>query len=89
MVKTVASSGVGIDELVSALDAHGAWLESSGELADRRRRRVRAEIEALALDTLHRRLSAGLAPGLDLDTLAARVLDGTLDPYSAADLLTP
>ena len=62
--------------------ARAPGCESTGALADRRRRRVRAEIEALALDTLHRRLSAGVAPGLDLDTLAARVLAGSLDPYS-------
>ena len=37
IVKTVASRGEGLDELVAAMDKHRAWLERTGE----RRRRVR------------------------------------------------
>ena len=35
IVKTVASKGEGLDEVVAEIDRHRAWLESSGEL-DRR-----------------------------------------------------
>src|SRR6266487_64599 len=37
IVKTVASRGEGIDELLAAVDKHAGWLERSGE-GDRRRR---------------------------------------------------
>ena len=81
VVKTVASRGEGLDELVAALDGHGAWLVESGMLDERRRHRVRTEVEALALGILQRRLANN-----GLDALAARVLAGELDPYTAADL---
>ncbi len=81
VVKTVASRGEGLDELVAALDGHGAWLVESGMLDERRRHRVRTEVEALALGILQRRLASN-----GLDALAARVLAGELDPYTAADL---
>ena len=32
IIKTVASKGEGVDEVVEAIDQHRAWLESSGEL---------------------------------------------------------
>lgn len=84
IVTTVAARGDGIDELVEALDKHRAWLDSTGELGRRRRRRVREEIEALAVAALRERI--GDVHGDErLDDLAGRVLAGELDPYSAAD----
>ncbi len=88
VVLTVASRGEGIDELIEALDKHTAWLAGSGALDARRRRRVRTEIEALALDLHRHALRDGTAGGPDLDTLASQVLAGTLDPYTAATLTT-
>lgn len=84
IVTTVAARGDGIGELVEALDKHRAWLDSTGELGRRRRRRVREEIEALAVAALRERI--GDVHGDErLDDLAGRVLAGELDPYSAAD----
>jgi LAO/AO transport system kinase len=40
VILTVAVKGEGIEELVAALDAHHAWLEASGKLAERRRARL-------------------------------------------------
>jgi GTPase len=40
VVLTVASKGDGVPELIAALDRHHAWLEESGTLAERRRRRL-------------------------------------------------
>jgi LAO/AO transport system kinase len=81
-VTTVAMKGEGIDELVSGLDAHWAWLGSGGRLERRRQGRARAEITALAFAALRGRLSAS-----GLDALARRVADGSLDPFQAADEL--
>jgi LAO/AO transport system kinase len=36
----VAAKGDGVDELVRSLEAHHAWLAGSGELGERRRRRL-------------------------------------------------
>jgi LAO/AO transport system kinase len=90
IVLTVAQSGRGLDELVVELDRHRAWLEQSGELARRRTRRAREEIEAIAVAGLRERwesVSGALQSGGDLDALAEAVVAGTKDPYAAADEL--
>jgi len=87
IVLTVAQSGRGLDELVVELDRHRAWLEESGELAKRRNRRARDEIEAIAIAALRERWE-GVAGHEDLDALAEAVVAGTTDPYAAADELT-
>jgi LAO/AO transport system kinase len=83
VVKTVASSGEGIERLVQAIDDHRAWLVDSGELEVRRVRRARDEVEALAVALLRRRLEAGA--GSDrLTEAAAAVAAGHVDPHTAA-----
>ena len=86
IVKTVASKGEGIDEVVAAIDRHREHLESSGELAARRLRRARDEIEAIAVTAL-REQWRGVHENAALDTFAAQVVAGDSDPYAAADLL--
>jgi LAO/AO transport system ATPase len=86
IVSTVAARGQGVEELLAALDKHAEWLARSGEGARRRRARAGAEIEAIAVAALRARM--GDLHGSDaLDNLAARVVDGSLDPYAAADQL--
>lgn len=86
VVPAVAPAGTGIDEVVTALDQHHAFLRSTGGLALRRRRRAAREIEAIALAELRRRMG-GLRPGAGPDDVAGRVADRRLDPYAAADEL--
>jgi LAO/AO transport system kinase len=80
VVPTTGITGEGVDELVSQLDRHDAWLESSGERARRQLARARAEVTALVFGTLARRLAVP-------DELAARVADGQCDPVEAAEEL--
>ena len=86
IVKTVAHRGEGLDELAAEIDRHRAWLESSGELERRRRRRARDEIEAIAVTALRRRWG-DVHGRSELDDLAAAVVAGETDPYAAADEL--
>jgi LAO/AO transport system kinase len=86
ILKTVASRGEGLAEVVGALDDHRAWLESSGQLQVRRRRRAEAEIQAIAVTSLRARMD-GLRQGLRPGDLADQVATGRLDPYTAADRL--
>jgi len=86
IVSTVASRGRGVDELLAALDKHAGWLERSGEGARRRVARAAAEVEAIAVAALRARIG-DLHGSEALDTLAAQVVTGTLDPYAAADQL--
>jgi LAO/AO transport system kinase len=85
IVTTIATRGEGIEELVTRLEAHWSWLNSSGQLARRREARAREEITALAFAALRGRLAADR-----VDALARQVADGTLDPFQAAEeLLDP
>ena len=84
IVKTVAVHREGLDDVVSAVDKHRVWMERGGELDRRRRRRVRDEIEAIAVIALRRRFG-DLHGDARLDTLAEKVLAGQFDPYAAAD----
>lgn len=86
VVMTVAQSGDGVEDLVAELDRHRAWLGESGELARRRTRRARAEVEAIAVAALRERWE-GVGGHEDLDALAAAVVSGERDPYAAADEL--
>jgi LAO/AO transport system kinase len=90
VVMAVAQSGRGIDELVAELGRHRTWLEESGELARRRTRRAREEIEAIAVASLRDRwenVTGAQQLGGDLDALAEAVVAGEKDPYAAADEL--
>lgn len=82
VVKTIASTGEGIDALVEALDDHGRWLESSGERHQRRLRRIREEIIALVIGSVREQVAVRAA---DLDRLTVEVLDGRIDPFDAAE----
>ena len=84
MLETVATEDRGVREVWDALERHRQHLETSGELAERRRRRVETEVVELVERELRRRLRAQL----DADWALAGVLDaarsGDLDPHTAA-----
>ncbi|WP_148612709.1 methylmalonyl Co-A mutase-associated GTPase MeaB [Nocardioides rubriscoriae] len=86
VLKTVAASGDGVAEVVTALDEHRAWSIATGELQRRRERRARAEVEAIAVAALRARL-AQVGDHAEIGALAAAVVAGESDPYTAADRL--
>jgi LAO/AO transport system kinase len=86
IIKTVAQTGEGLDEVVAELDNHRAHLESSGEMERRRIRRARDEIEAIAVTALRARWG-DVHGRSELDDLAAAVVAGERDAYAAADEL--
>lgn len=84
VLATVASKGEGIDALVTALDRHYAYLETSGKLVERRRLRLAARTRAV----LERAVRRWLAEATRAEELLARrldeVLDGRRSPYDVA-----
>lgn len=86
IVRTVAVRGEGLAELAAVLDDHHDWLARTGQLAVRRIRRAREEIEAIALTALRARWG-DVGADTGVAELAAAVADGRTDPYSAADEL--
>ncbi|MFD0804765.1 methylmalonyl Co-A mutase-associated GTPase MeaB [Nocardioides caeni] len=86
VLKTTASSGQGVEDVVDAIEEHRSWLETSGELRRRRVRRARDEIETIALTALRRRWGS-VGSGDRLDELAEAVVSGATDAHTAADEL--
>jgi LAO/AO transport system kinase len=86
IVPTVAVKDEGVADVIERLGEHLSWMEGSGELGRRRRARARDEIEAIAVTTLRERMG-DLHGHQRLDVLAEKVLDGSCDPYAAADEL--
>ncbi|WP_457252416.1 methylmalonyl Co-A mutase-associated GTPase MeaB [Pedococcus sp. P5_B7] len=84
VIKTVAQQGQGIDEVMEAIEKHRSWMDESGALRERRIRRAGDEIESIALQALRAKMG-DLRHGNGVDELAAAVVDGTTDPYAAAD----
>ncbi|HVL32326.1 MAG TPA: methylmalonyl Co-A mutase-associated GTPase MeaB, partial [Actinomycetota bacterium] len=86
VLQTVAEDGSGVEELWAGVEQHRAHLESTGELRARRVRRAAREISEIALAELRKELGEPGESAL-LDGLAEDVVEGRIDPYSAADRL--
>ena len=78
--------GEGVDDVVEPSTSTWPGWRSRASWRRRRQARARDEIEAIALTALRYRF-AHLHGDQRLDVLADRVLDGDLDPYTAADEL--
>lgn len=78
LVMTQATSGEGIDDLWAAVDKHVAYLQHSGEMAEKRREAFTHQVRQLALGHLQRKLERELesevAAGVDPYAAAERVL---------------
>jgi LAO/AO transport system kinase len=88
IVRTVAVKDEGIAELVGAVEAHRAHLETTGE----KRTREIARARAAFVTVLRERLLAGALDRLEaemgrLDAIAARIAAHEADPYALADEL--
>ena len=84
MLKTVAQSGEGVEELFEAVERHYAFLDTSGGLMERRRARAAVRVREVAnrelLGVLWRneRTRVLLKAGLD------RIEAGDATPYSVS-----
>ena len=83
MLRSVASAGVGGEEIVDAIEAHRAYLDTNGGFGLQSGRREREQVLALLRERLARRALAYAGDSL-LDDVEAR----RLDPYSAVEKLT-
>lgn len=84
ILKTVATRGEGVDEVLAAIADHHEWLSTTGALAGGRRARAAVEIEAIALGAVRQRFAA-VRGSAALGESAARMAEGAVDPFTAAD----
>jgi LAO/AO transport system kinase len=83
VITAIAQTGDGVDELVEAIDRHGASIAASGELERRRIARLRAEVEAIVGERAADRARIALHEGT-----MSQELEGDLsrvDPYALAE----
>ncbi len=84
IVRTVAPSNTGVDEVVTALQSHGEHLAGSGEGFERRRRRIRARLLALLDERFRASILTRESRAGGLDEAVRGVIERREDPYSAA-----
>jgi LAO/AO transport system kinase len=84
IVKTVASKGQGIDELLQAIEDHRAYVKASGLLEEKRRRQLRDEVLDLVSEKARRRAARQLDNGTELGARLASAPLRELDPYEIA-----
>jgi LAO/AO transport system kinase len=87
IVKTEASRGHGVDELVQRLDEHREHILAEGQLGERRARNLRNEVLAIATARMRRRLEEELHEDAEFQSLIDQVIERRLDPASAAATL--
>jgi LAO/AO transport system kinase len=84
VLRTRASNGEGVPELLEKLSEHRAHIEASGALSDRRRRNLCSGVLAIATYHLRRELEDAIAADPAFSELIERVVRRELDPASAA-----
>jgi len=87
IVKTEASNGTGVKELIERLEEHRSHILAEGQLAERRGRNLRNEVLAIATARMRRRLEADLREDAEFKHLIEQVIERRLDPASAAAAL--
>lgn len=85
VMRTVAAKNEGITELSAAIDRHFRYLESSGELARRRRVRWREQILEVAEQRTRRRVWQAPEIVQYVESQLGAVQEGTTTPFTVAD----
>ena len=85
IVKTVASTGKGVTDLVAALESHYEYLTASGELERRNRERVRIRVETQLKERFMEQVIGGTISRAEYDELLERVLRKEQSPHDASE----
>jgi LAO/AO transport system kinase len=84
IVKTEATRGEGIDELVETIEKHRRHIVEEGTLEERRARNLMNEVMELAAVRLRRKLEDSLREDESVQEMLQQVVQRKLDPASAA-----
>ena len=84
VIKTVALTGEGVNELLKAIEEHRKYLQT-GPLEEKRRKRVEAELLEAISQRITETLIVELRKNGKLEELVKKVMDRKADPYSVAE----
>ncbi len=83
--RTIASRNDGIDDLVSTINEHVAYLTESGQLLARRRERTKNELLAMLNEQIGRYILKRISESGELDQMVANIEQRTSDPYTVVN----
>ncbi len=86
VIKTVALTGKGVDELLKAIEEHRKYLEA-GELEERRRKRIEAELLEAISQRLTDTIITELKTDKKLESFIEKIMNRESYPYTIADKL--
>lgn len=86
ILRTIATEGDGVSELVAAIAQHRDYLQTTGDWERRERARLQAELEALIRDALVSRWRSSLADG-QYQNVLDRLTERQISPYQAVEIL--
>jgi LAO/AO transport system kinase len=86
VVKTVATEGVGIQELADAIRQYETYMKKEGLLLQRRSRNWETRLLEMLRDTFLEKARAAVSDG-DLTRLAAEIAEHKRDPYSVVEVI--
>lgn len=85
IIKTIASDGTGVDELIGKVNEHYEFLMSSGEITDRRKTRAANEVMEVLMKNaenyVHRKLEENNFTSEKLD----KILSREINPYDVVE----
>jgi LAO/AO transport system kinase len=87
VLQTRARDGEGIEALLAALQAHRAWLVTSGTLAVKRRRALESRVHDLVLDRIAHEVLAGEAAHHLLQRGLDAIERGESSPYRLTEII--
>jgi LAO/AO transport system kinase len=84
VLRTVAAKAEGIDDVMGALDRHANYLQTSGTLAERRRKRLRDRVVEVVERTLQQRLWQDAGTNEWLAERIPALESGSTNPFAVA-----
>jgi LAO/AO transport system kinase len=89
IVRTVATQNQGVDELWRVVQRHRQYLEQSGELRRRRKRRVEREIVGIAEVRLRAQVLNPKLATTEFETMIDQAAERKIDPYQVVERVVP
>jgi LAO/AO transport system kinase len=86
ILRTIATDGTGVGELMTAIEQHAQHLRQSGDWGRRERARLEVELEGLLTETLVAQFRASV-PDVRYKEVVDRLVQRTLSPWEAVKVL--
>jgi len=87
VIVAISETGEGVDKIWQAVKDHHQFLSQSGQLNERRKQKVQAELGELVAEMARDNLKEVLESCKDTQELLDQIVERKVDPHSAAEKL--